>query len=368
MKLSIVIPIYNEKATLLELLGKVEEAELPDGFEKEIILVDDCSTDGSRDIVKSIPSERCKTIFHERNMGKGGALQTGFSNATGDIIIIQDADLEYFPDEYQKVIQPIVDGKADVVYGSRFLEADTRKVVHYWHMMGNRTLTFLSNIFTDLALTDMETCYKAFRKEILDKIQLEEKRFGFEPEITAKIAALVRNEGIVLYETRITYNSRSFREGKKIGIKDAFRALWCIAKYNESGFAKFVKYVLMGLLVAMSQFGSMIFLVEALDFVSVVKQNIAYAISIEVSIITGFFLHSLFTWRHRFDSSLSMVVKFLQFNSITGISFAVRQALFYLLLLAGVGYLLNTFIGAVIAVLINFTGYERIVFKKKQSN
>ncbi|MCP4600129.1 MAG: glycosyltransferase [Proteobacteria bacterium] len=368
MKLSIVIPVYNEKATLLELLEKVEEAPLPAGVEKEIILVDDYSTDGSREIVKSITSPHCKTIFHDRNTGKGGALKTGFSNVTGDIIIVQDADLEYFPNEYQKVIQPILDGKADVVYGSRFLEADTRKVVHYWHMMGNKVLTFLSNLFTDLALTDMETCYKAFRKEILDKIQLEEKRFGFEPEITAKIASLIRSEGIVLCETRITYNSRSFREGKKIGIKDAFRTLWCIAKYNESGLAKFVKYVLMGLLVAISQFSTMIFLVEALDFVSVVKQNIAYAISIEVSIITGFFLHSIFTWRHRFRSLSDGMVKFLQFNSITGISFAVRQVLFYLLLLAGVGYLLNTFIGAVIAVLINFTGYERIVFKKKQGS
>jgi glycosyltransferase involved in cell wall biosynthesis len=234
MKLSIVIPVFNEEKTLVEAVSRVQKARLPDDIEKEIIVVDDCSTDSSAAIVKSLEKDGIRTAFHDRNRGKGAALKTGFSLATGDIVIIQDADLEYFPSEYSRIIRPIIDGKADVVYGSRFLNADAHKVVHFWHMIGNRGLTILSNIFTDLHLTDMETCYKAFRKEIINEFEIEEKRFGCEPEITAKVAGLVKRDNISVYEVGISYKSRSFKEGKKIGLKDAFRSVWCIVKYNLS--------------------------------------------------------------------------------------------------------------------------------------
>lgn len=364
MKLSIIIPVYNEAATMETLLKRVENVQLPAGVEKEIVLVDDFSTDTSREIIKSINKENYKKAFHEKNQGKGAALKTGFSIATGDIVIVQDADLEYNPDEYSKVILPIIDGRADVVYGSRFLSADTHKVVHFWHRWGNQVLTFFSNIFTDLYLTDMETCYKAFKKSILDSIEIEEKRFGFEPEITAKLAAMVKKDDVIVYETNITYKSRSFQEGKKIGLKDAFRALWCILKYNETLFAKTVKYVLMGIFVALSQFATMIILIEGFEFESVVKQNIAYAVSIEVSILIGYLLHSTFTWRYRFDSIKCWLLKFLHFNLITSGSFIVRQILFYVLLLYGLNYIPNTLIGILVAIIINFFGYEKLVFKK----
>ena len=224
MKLSVVIPVYNEKDTILELYEAVRAVNL----EKEIILVDDFSTDGTRDILKELTGESTRIYFHERNMGKGAALRTGFAQATGDIVIVQDADLEYDPQQYQKLIQPILDGKADVVYGSRFVSGDYRRVMFFWHMVGNKALTLLSNILTNLNLTDMETCYKAFRRDVLERITIEENRFGFEPEITAKIAKLK----LRIYEIGISYSGRSYQEGKKIGWKDGISALRCILKYN----------------------------------------------------------------------------------------------------------------------------------------
>lgn len=231
-KISIVIPIYNEEKTLKAIIHEVEKADVF-GLEKEIILVDDCSKDGSREILKKYKNKH-KIVFHKNNQGKGGALQTGFKKATGEIILIQDADLEYNPNEYINLLKPILDGKADVVYGSRFMGGEAHRVLYFWHYLGNKVLTTFSNMMTNLNLTDMETCYKVFRKEILDQIipTLESKRFGFEPEITAKIAKLSKKDQCRIFEIGISYAGRTYAEGKKIGMKDGFEAVWCILKYN----------------------------------------------------------------------------------------------------------------------------------------
>lgn len=226
MKLSIVIPCYNEAKTIRTIVDRVRSAPVKD---KEIIVVDDCSRDGTRDLLRAeIAPLVDRIIYHEVNQGKGAALRTGFAAATGDIVLVQDADLEYDPQEYPKLIQPIVDGQADVVFGSRFMGGGPHRVVYFWHMVGNKFLTLLSNMFTNLNLTDMETCYKAFRREVLQKIVIEENRFGFEPEITAKVAKL----DVVIYEVGISYYGRTYKEGKKIGWRDGFRALYAIFKYN----------------------------------------------------------------------------------------------------------------------------------------
>ncbi len=228
MKLSIVIPVYNEKKYIREIVKQVREVNLP-GIEKEIIIVDDYSTDGTRDILQNVLiKEVAQVVYHEENMGKGAALRTGFQYASGDVVIIQDADLEYDPAEYGKLLKPILDGKADAVYGSRFVGSEPHRVLFFWHYLGNKLLTLLSNMFTNLNLTDMETCYKMFRKEVLDSIQIEQNRFGFEPEITAKLA----RGNWRIYEIGISYSGRNYAEGKKINWQDGVQALWCILKYN----------------------------------------------------------------------------------------------------------------------------------------
>ena len=224
MKLSVVIPVYNELATINEIYERVKSVDI----NKEIILIDDYSTDGSREILQDLADDSTLILMHDRNRGKGAALRTGFNHVTGDIVIIQDADLEYDPQQYPKLIQPILDGRADVVYGSRFVTGDYRRVLFFWHMLGNKFLTLLSNIFTNLNLTDIETCYKVFRREVLEQIIIEEDRFGFEPEITAKVAKL----NLRIYETGISYSGRTYNEGKKIGWKDGLSSLRCILKYN----------------------------------------------------------------------------------------------------------------------------------------
>lgn len=225
-RLSIVIPVYNEAKTLNALLDRVREVALE--VEKEIVLVDDCSTDGTRDLIRALDDSRIKKVFHEKNQGKGAALRTGFAAASGDIVIIQDADLEYDPEEYPKLLAPILAGKADVVYGSRFQGGEPHRVLYFWHFVGNKLLTLVSNMFTNINLTDMETCYKVFRKPVLDRITICENRFGFEPEITAKVA----KQKCRIFEVGISYSGRSYEEGKKIGWRDGVRAIWCILKYN----------------------------------------------------------------------------------------------------------------------------------------
>lgn len=228
MRLSVIIPCYNEVNTIDAIIDAVNASPYPD---KEIIIVDDCSRDGTREKLKSEiePSSRvAKVLYHTVNQGKGAALRTGIQGATGDLVIIQDADLEYDPNEYHKLVEPILQNKADVVFGSRFSGGEAHRVLYYWHSLGNAFLTTLSNMFTNLGLTDMETCYKMFRREIIQGIAIEENRFGFEPEITAKVAKL----NCRIYEVGISYYGRTYAEGKKIGWKDGVRAIYCILKYN----------------------------------------------------------------------------------------------------------------------------------------
>ena len=225
--LSVIIPCYNERLTIRAICEAVYHQPLRP---LEVIVVDDASVDGTRDELPGWQAEfGCKVIYHERNAGKGAALRTGIAQAQGDIVVIQDADLEYDPAEYEKLIQPILQSRADVVFGSRFMGGQAHRVVYFWHMVGNRILTLLSNMLTNLNLTDMETCYKVFRRQIVQSIRIEEDRFGFEPEITAKIAAL---PGCRIYEVGISYYGRTYAEGKKIGWRDGFRAIYAILKYN----------------------------------------------------------------------------------------------------------------------------------------
>jgi glycosyltransferase involved in cell wall biosynthesis len=225
LTLSVVIPCYNEVTTLEDVVAAVRAAPV----KTEIVLVDDASSDGTRELIREKLEDRVeRVVYHEVNQGKGAALRSGFAVVTGDVVVVQDADLEYDPAEFPKLLQPFVQKDADVVYGSRFIGSDSHRVLYYWHSLGNWGLTTLSNMMTNLNLTDMEVCYKLFRREVLEQISVEEDRFGIEPEITAKVSKL----GCRIYEVGISYSGRTYAEGKKIGWRDGVRALWCIFKYN----------------------------------------------------------------------------------------------------------------------------------------
>jgi len=233
VKLSVVMPVFNELATVREIVARVAAVDVD--MELEIVLVDDGSTDGTRDlydeIVAAHPDVGIRVELHPRNRGKGAALRTGFAVVTGDIVLVQDADLEYDPGDYTRLLRPILDGRADVVFGSRFVGSEEHRVLYFWHMIGNRLLTTMSNVFTDLNLTDMETCYKVFRREVLEQIRLTSERFDIEPEITARVA----KGRWRIYEVGISYSGRDYDEGKKIGVRDGFEAIWAIVKYNTFG-------------------------------------------------------------------------------------------------------------------------------------
>lgn len=228
MKLSVIIPCYNESETIVDIISRVKGSPVD---LKEIIVIDDASSDGTKEILSAINDPLVKVIYHLHNQGKGAALRSGLSAASGDICIVQDADLEYDPNEIPIVIKPILDNKADVVFGSRFLGSRAHRVLYYWHSVGNKFLTMLSNMMTNINLTDMETCYKAFKREVIQSIVICENRFGFEPEITAKVARM----NLRIYEVGISYYGRTYQDGKKIGWKDGFRAIYCIVKYNTWG-------------------------------------------------------------------------------------------------------------------------------------
>ncbi len=366
MKISIVMPVFNEAATVLKILDAVKIAQL-NGLEREIVIVDDCSIDGTIELLKQIkPDGQVKVLFHEKNMGKGAALRTGIRAITGDVIIIQDADLEYDPQEYQRLINPILHGKADVVYGSRFMGGEPHRVLYFWHSLANTFLTFMSNAFSDLNLTDMETCYKVFRRSVVEDLQIEENRFGFEPEITAKIGDLARRKGLRVYEVGISYYGRTYEDGKKIGWKDALWTFWCIFKYNTSEFAHLMKYLVNGTLVAISYFLLLMTMVELLGMKNVLMQNIANAASSILSLFIAFFLHRNLTWRQKFLGAADSFSSLARFFMASATSTMIRIFAFYMFSLAGVSYKINGLISILTIVVFNFFFYDKFVFLAKQ--
>ncbi|MFM9065772.1 MAG: glycosyltransferase [Planctomycetota bacterium] len=355
--LSIVIPCYNEEQTLRRCVAAVLQAfEQTSNLELQIIIVDDCSRDRSLEIARELAREHAQVLVqhHERNQGKGAALRTGFQHATGDFVAIQDADLEYDPHDLIRLVEPLRSGTADVVYGSRFLTAGLHRVLYFWHSLGNRFLTFLSNMFTDLNLTDMETCYKVFRRDVIQGINLQENRFGFEPEITAKLA----QQRLRIYEMGVSYFGRTYAEGKKIGVRDGFRALYCIVKYNAHSAPwalQLLVYTLIGGTAAL--FNLALFLGLRLLTVPIMTSAVvAFAAAAVVNYLLCIWL--LFRHRARWNT-ISELAIYLALVALLGL---VDGYLTQAFIAVGIAELLAKSLASAIGLVLNFIGRRLLVF------
>ena len=360
VKLSVVVPCYNEEKTLSKCVQRLMSIA-DDHVALEIIIVDDCSTDQSISIATEL--EKCHrevtVLRHEKNLGKGAALRSGFAKVSGDFVAVQDADLEYDPMDLRRLLIPLINNNADVVFGSRFLSTGAHRVLYFWHYMGNRFLTFLSNMFTDLNLTDMETCYKVFRKEVIQNIKIEENRFGFEPEIVAKVAHM----RLRIYEMGISYYGRTYEEGKKITAKDGFRALYCIFRYNAHRApvpVQFLLYLLIGTGAAainLSLFSSMYFsgirvaMAALTAFISAAAVNYCLCILI------------LFRHKARWNSKIEILIYISLVSVVALVDLGITSSLFTL----GVAPLLSKIIATVLVLVINFSGRRYLVFPEPTS-
>jgi glycosyltransferase involved in cell wall biosynthesis len=353
--LSVVIPCYNEEETLVSCVENVLEIE-DESLQLELIIVDDCSTDRSLDVANGLNKKcpRIKVFHHSRNQGKGAALRTGIAQATGDFVAIQDADLEYSPADLKKLVVLLAEGHADVVFGSRFLSAGSHRVLYFWHSMGNRFLTFLSNMLTDLNLTDMETCYKVFRRDVIQSIEIEENRFGFEPEVVAKVA----QKRLRVYEMGISYRGRTYAEGKKIGIKDGWRALYCILKYNLHKVpwpVQFIFYVFIGGLAAIVNLALFVLLTRAH-----VRVEVAAPSAFLVAAVVNYYLCVLILFRHRarWSSTVEILIFLGLVSSIGYVDLVSTRSFIRNGMDPWVGNTLATALG----LILNFSARRFIVF------
>jgi len=359
-KLSIIIPCYNEEKTLKKCVEKVL-AIADELLALELIIVDDCSNDQSLSIAKGLESNssEIKVFGHEKNRGKGAALRTGFRHATGDFVAVQDADLEYDPMELKKLLVPLVNGEADVVLGSRFLSAGTHRVLYFWHYVGNKFLTLVSNMFTDLNLTDMETCYKVFRREVIKGIEIEENRFGFEPEIVAKVA----HKRLRIFEMGISYYGRTYEDGKKIGVRDGFRALYCIFRYNANRAPvpiQFLIYLFIGGVAALFNLGSFLTML-AIGMSVNTSAPVAFILAAILNYVLCIFL--LFRHKARWNSVSELLIYWLVVGGVCLIDLAVTKSLIFAGTTPGIAKMWASIIG----LLFNFLGRRFLVFPEPRS-
>jgi dolichol-phosphate mannosyltransferase len=355
--LSVIVPCYNEEETLVPCVEKVFEIE-DDSLRLELIIVNDCSTDRSLEVANGLKQRypRIEVFHHSRNQGKGAALRTGIARATGDFVAIQDADLEYSPADLRRLVVPLAEGHADVVFGSRFLSTGSHRVLYFWHSMGNQFLTFLSNMLTDLNLTDMETCYKVFRREVIQSIEIEENRFGFEPEVVAKVA----QKRLRIYELGISYSGRTYAEGKKIGMKDGWRALYCILKYNLHKAPwpiQFVFYVFIGGLSAIVNLALFVPLLDA-----GVRVEIAAPAAFLIAAAVNYYLSVLILFRHR--ARWSSTVEILIFLAVVGSILCVDLVLTRSFIRSGMAPWLGKSLATAVGLILNFSARRFIVFSE----